>query len=147
MKITKKDFDWAVSENFISIEQAEVLWNKLENRTLNQPKFDLPHVAYYFGALIVISSMGWFMTEAWEKFGGGGIFLISLIYALCFLFAGRTLWYKQNLKIPGGLLFTMAVCMTPLIIYGLERFIGIWPQGDPGIYQGFHFLIQNHILI
>ncbi len=127
MKVSKEDLNWAASEGLISAEQAEALWEALEGRATTHSKFDLAHVAYYFGALIVISAMGWFMTQAWERFGGGGIFLISGIYAFCFILAGRTLWYKENLRVPGGLLFTMAVCMTPLAIYGFERLTGIWP--------------------
>lgn len=133
----------AVSEGILSKEQADKLWSVLELRYAERPKFDLPHMAYHFGALIVISAMGWFMTEAWERLGGGGIFIISTIYAVCFVLAGRTLWYKQELKIPGGLLFTMAVCMSPLAIYGLERLTGLWPQGDPGIYRDYHIWIKG----
>lgn len=143
MKVSKEDLNWAASEGLISTEQVEALWRALESRRGAGPKFDLAHVAYYFGALIVISAMGWFMTLGWERFGGGGIFLIAAAYALCFVLAGRTLWYKEHLKIPGGLLFTMAVCMTPLAIYGLERLTGIWPQGDPGVYRGYHIWVKG----
>jgi hypothetical protein len=143
MEIYRKDLDAVVSEGLITTQQAEAIWGRLEQREPNRPKFDLPHVAYYFGALIVISAMGWFMTEAWERFGGGGIFLISTLYALGFVLAGKTLWHDQNQRIPGGLLFTMAVCMTPLIVYGLERLTGIWPQGDPGGYSGFHIWVKG----
>ena len=143
MDISKEDVFWAASEGLISTQQAGALWKALESRSTIRPRFDLAHVAYYFGAMIVISAMGWFMTLAWERFGGGGIFLISAIYALCFVLAGRTLWYKEDLKIPGGLLFTMAVSMTPLAIYGLERLTGIWPQGDPGVYRGYHFWVKG----
>ena len=147
IKISKQDLDAAVAEGLLSQAQAEKLWSAWERRRQEQPRFDLPHVAYYFGALIVIAAMGWFMTEAWEVFGGGGIFVIATLYALGFVLAGRTLWYGQKLKIPGGLLFTMAVCMTPLAIYGLERWTGIWPQGDPGAYQDFHVWIKGSWLL
>lgn len=143
MKISKEDLDSAVSDEIISAEQAQQLWRMLESRYEEHPRFDLPHVAYYFGALIVISAMGWFMTEAWEKFGGAGILIISIIYALCFILAGRTLWYQQGLKVPGGLLFTMAVGMTPLAIYGIKCLTGFWPQGYPGIYRDYHIWIKG----
>ncbi len=143
MKVSKEDLTWAASEGVISPEQVEVLWKALEGRRGASPKFDLAHVAYYFGALIVVSAMGWFMTLGWERFGGGGIFLISAAYALCFSLAGRTLWYTERLKVPGGLLFTMAVGMVPLAIYGLERLTGIWPQGDPGVYRGYHLWVKG----
>ncbi|MDO8527224.1 MAG: DUF2157 domain-containing protein [Deltaproteobacteria bacterium] len=143
MKISKKDFQWATDNGLISSDQAESLWTALESRSSDRPGFNFIHVIYYFGALIVISSMGWFMTRAWEQFGGGGIFGISLAYAFCFILAGRKLWNQPGLKIPGGLLYTMAVCMTPLAIYGLERFMGFWPQGDPGSYQNFHVWVKG----
>ncbi|GBC62423.1 DUF2157 domain-containing protein [Desulfonema ishimotonii] len=143
MKLSKEDFQWAVDENIITAEQRDRLWEGLLKRKGDRPKFDMPHVLYYFGAMIVISAMTWFMTTAWEEFGGGGIFIISVIYALCFVLAGHTLWFRNRLKVPGGLLFTLAVCMTPLAIYGLERFTGIWPAGDPGTYHDYHFWIRG----
>ncbi len=32
----------------------------------------------------------------------------------------------------------MAVAMTPLAIYGLQRWTGYWQGVDPGIYRDFH---------
>lgn len=142
MKVFKEDFDWAASRGLITPEQSDALWEALSERISDRPQFNFANVAYYFGALIVISAMSWFMTLAWESFGGGGIFIISSLYALFFVLAGRTLWFKQNLKIPGGLLFTIAVCMTPLAIYGLQRWTGMWPQGDPGAYQDYHIWVK-----
>lgn len=62
MRVTKGEFDKA-SRGIVAPEQAEALWRALE-RTATRPGFDLPNVAYYFGALVVISAMGWFMNEA-----------------------------------------------------------------------------------
>ena len=124
MRVSKKHFAGAVSEGVISEGQAEELWRVLERRDADRPRFDLPHVAYYFGALVVISAMTWFMTLGWERFGGGGILVISLSYALAFLVAGGLLWRDKSLRVPGGLLVTAAVCMTPLAVYGLETMTG-----------------------
>lgn len=147
MKISKNDLHWAASQRLITSAQADQLWQALQQRHGDTPRFDFPHVAYYFGALIVIGAMGWFMTEAWERFGGGGILVIALAYALCFALAGHSLWFKKKLTVPGGLLFTMAVCMVPLAIYGLERLTGLWPQGDPGIYRGYHIWVKGSWLL
>jgi hypothetical protein len=119
MKIVKEDIDWAISEGILSSEQGESLWNALQKRTSNRPQFNFANVAYYFGAFIVLSGMTWFMSLAWEQFGGKGLFFLACFYAFLFILAGQTLWFKQNLKIPGGLLFTIAVCMTPLAVLGL----------------------------
>jgi hypothetical protein len=146
MKITREDLIWAASTNIVTEAQADALWHALEKRGDVRPRFDLAHLAYYFGALIVMSAMGWFMTLAWENFGGGGICAIAVLYAVGFVLAGRTLWHSQ-LKVPGGLLITLAVWMTPLVIYGLERTTGIWPQGDPGTYRDFHIWVKGSWLL
>lgn len=143
MNVTKADLDHAVASGMISAQQAEGLWALWNDRGGVRPRFDLVHVAYYFGALIVLGAMGRFMTLGWEQFGGGGIFAIACAYAAAFVLAGRTLWHKMHLKIPGGLLVTMAVGMTPLAIYGLERALGLWPDADPGAYRGFHEWIKG----
>jgi hypothetical protein len=49
--------------------------------------------------------------------------------------------------VPGGLLFTLAVWMTPLAIYGLERVFGIWPQGDPGTFRDYHIWVKGSWLL
>jgi hypothetical protein len=87
--------------------------------------------------------MGWFMTKAWEGLGGAGLFTVALGYAVCFVLAGRALWDRLGLRVPGGLLFTMAVGMTPLATYGILRQFNLWPQGDPGAYHGFHVWIKG----
>src|SRR5919112_5771873 len=102
MRVRRKDFFGAVSEGVISEGQAVDLWRVLERRNANRPRFDLPHVAYYFGALVVISAMTWFMTLGWERFGGGGIFAISLTYALGFMVAGGLLWRGKGRQSSGG---------------------------------------------
>jgi hypothetical protein len=143
MKIYQEDLDWAVSQGLITAEQANALWNALSMRNSERPQFNFANVTFYFGALIVISAMTWFMTLAWESFGGGGIFLLASIYALCFVLAGSNLWWRHEMKIPGGLLFTIAVSLTPLAIYGLQRATGFWTQGDPGTYQNFYLWIKG----
>src|ERR671910_1530142 len=102
MRVRRKDVFRAVTEGVISEAQAEDLWRVLERRGQDRPRFDLPHVAYYFGALVVICAMTWFMTLGWERFGGGGIFAISLSYALGFVVAGGLLWRGEGPQNPGG---------------------------------------------
>jgi len=143
MNVSKADFNWAASQGLLSTEQADDLWLALQSRPTSRSRFDLAHVLYYFGALIVISAMTWFMTLGWAVFGGGGLFLIASLYALCFVLAGRILWNSKDFKVPGGLLFTIAVCMTPLAIYGLESLTGIWPQGEPRAYQDYYVRIKG----
>ncbi len=143
MKVTRDDLKQAAQNGVISADQAESLWQALRRQNADQPKFDLAHFAYYFGALIAMSAMGWFMTLGWQRYGGTGIFLISLSYGILFLLAGRTLWYKEGLIVPGGLLFTLAVWMTPLVIYGLQTMTGLWPQDYPGAYRDYYSWVKG----
>jgi hypothetical protein len=53
------------------------------------------------------------------------------------------LWRDKGLKVPGGLLVTAAVCMTPLAIYGFETMTGAWLQGVPGEYRDFYDYIKG----
>lgn len=147
MKISKKDLEWAATQNVISVDQADELWRHLAERRAQQPHLSAVHVAYYFGAMIVISAMSWFMTLAWEALGGSGIFAIASIYAGCFSLAGWTLWQRKVFQIPGGLLVTIAVGMVPLAIYGLERWLGFWPQGAPGSYRDYHVYIKGSWIV
>ena len=148
MNVSQDDLRKAATSSGISADQADALWRALQSTPTiaGKPKFDVTNVAYYLGSLIVIGAMGWFMNRAWELFGGPGIFAIASCYAVCFLLAGRTLW-KQDLRIPGGLLFTIAVCMTPLAVYGLERWTGFWPENDPGQYANFHPYLNGSWLL
>lgn len=143
LRLSRSDLDWASGEGLLSAEQASALWTALEARGPSGPRFDLPHVAYYAGALVVISAMGWFLTEAWESLGGEALTGIALVYGVIFSAAGRELWFKRDLRVPGGLLFTVAVCMTPLAIFGVEEATGLWPQGDPGDYTDYYVWVRG----
>ncbi|HET9000747.1 MAG TPA: DUF2157 domain-containing protein [bacterium] len=143
MNIVKRDFLQAAIDGGVSSEQAEVLWKALEKHHVRSASFDVPNVAYYLGALVVMAALGWFMTTAWERFGGRGILGIAVVYAACFGLVGYRLWQREPYRVPGGLLVTLAVWMVPLAIYGLERTTGIWPQGDPGAYSGYYAWIKG----
>src|SRR6266446_4693261 len=148
MRIERADLDEAIGQQILTGPQAAALWRFLQARQpvgaaaagaspAPQRRFNGLNVAYYFGALLVIGAMGWLMTLGWESFGGKGIFIIASLYAFCFTLAGLRLLAQPQTRTPGGLLVTMAVCMTPLAVYGLERMAGLWPEADPGNYRGF----------
>jgi hypothetical protein len=140
--VTWDDVQGAVAEEILSEAQAHRLWEALAARAATRPRFDAAHVAYYAGAVIVLSAMGWLITEAWESLNGLGVTFIAAAYAFAFWRAGDTLW-KKGLTTPGGLLFTMAVWMVPLAVYGLERASGLWPQGDPGSYRQYYIWVKG----
>lgn len=123
--------------------QAQQLWTRLATATEGQQKFDVLHVAYYFGGMIIIGAMTFFFSLAWERVGGAGIMALALAYGCLFGFLGPHLFHSRRLYAAGGLLTAVAVCMTPLAVYGLERAMDWWPQGNPGSYHNYHVWVKG----
>lgn len=109
------------------------------------PRFDLTHVLWYAGALIVIGAMGLFTNEAFNRMGGWALAACGSAYLVAFLAAGHMLWKNVTLRIPAGLLVAISVSMVPLIIYGVQDGLGIWEQamGDPDQYNRFFSYVNG----
>jgi hypothetical protein len=109
-----------------------------------QIRFDLVHLLWYAGALIVIGAMGLFSTLAFDQMGGKALATTALVYAVLFVLAGHHLWHRRHLRTPGGLLVAVAVAMMPLAVYGIQDAMGWWgPGGDPGRYNGFFVWVKG----
>ncbi|WP_375753774.1 hypothetical protein [Vibrio sp. HN007] len=139
MEVTKKKLKEAAAENIISNQQAEALYEFLANRSQDVPKFSFTHVLYYLGGLLAIGAMTLFMNLGWESFGGAGIVFVSLSYAVLGLFISNY-FAGKNLTIPAGICATFVVCLTPLTIYGLQQWLGFWP--DESVYRDYHRYIK-----
>jgi hypothetical protein len=108
------------------------------------PRFDVAHLLWYAGALIVIGAMGLFSTLAFSQMGGEALTVTAFAYAAIFLAGGHYLWTNKNLRTPGGLLIAIAVSMAPLAVFGIQEALGMWGQfGKPGAYQGFYVWIKG----
>ena len=142
-KISKNDLLIAAKKDVISEDQVERLWDTLLADSGSVKSSRILQFIYYFGALLVISAMTWFMTLRWSWLNGGGLCLVALSYGVAFFTSGYLLWQKEKFRIPGGLLITVAVCMAPLVIFGLEKYSGIWPAGDPGDYTGYYIWVKG----
>jgi hypothetical protein len=94
-------------------------------------------VAYYFGAMLMISACAWFLGDKWEALGSRGVFVTVLLYGLVALRLG--LWLRRKgYVVGGGLLVTVAVCLVPLLTYTVEDMLGLWPAARPGEYKEFY---------
>lgn len=114
-------------------------------RPLHQPvRFDLVHLLWYAGALIVMGAMGLFTTLAFDRMGGWALTITATAYAAIFTAAGRHLWHRRGLRTPGGLLVAVAVAMAPLAVYGVQDALGWWGAGGPpGRYHGFYLWVKS----
>jgi hypothetical protein len=108
------------------------------------PQFDLAHLLWYAGALIVMSAMGLFSTLAFASMGGTALTATAIVYGILFTIAGHHLWYARDLRIPGGLLIAIAVSMAPLAVYGIQEAYDAWGQfGRPGTVNDFYVWIKG----
>src|SRR5437899_1384521 len=135
MPISERDLKDLVTAGVIDAGTAERIAAHFKDAGAEPPRFDLTHTAYYLGALVVMSALGWFMNEAWARYGGWVLTLIAVAYAVAFTVAGESLWRKPGLRQPGGLLFTLAVWMTPLAVFGIQYELGWWPREARSIYM------------
>ena len=107
-------------------------------------RFDLVHLLWYCGALLIIGAMGLFSTTAFMALGGKALALVALVYGALFGLAGDYLWRKKGLTTPGGLLIAIAVSMAALLVYGLQEGYGLW-GGDktPGSMRDFYHFVKS----
>ncbi|MCA1621031.1 MAG: DUF2157 domain-containing protein [Acidobacteria bacterium] len=94
-------------------------------------------VAYYFGAMLMISACAWFLGDKWEALGTRGVFVTVLVYMLAALGLGLGL-RRRGYVVGGGLLVTVAVCLVPLLVYTVEDMLGLWPGPRPGEYAAYY---------
>jgi hypothetical protein len=108
------------------------------------PRFDVAHLLWYAGTLIVMAAMGLFSTLAFSQLGGEALAVTAVIYAIAFTAGGHYLWHTKNLRTPGGLLIAVAVSMAPLAVYGIQDALDLWGQfGKPGTVRGFYLWIKG----
>src|SRR3954468_14372752 len=148
MRYSEGDLQAATSAGVISTSDLERLLAFLSqsapDRTAPAAKFDAAHLLWYAGALIVISAMGLFSTVAFSQLGGRALTACAIAYAVAFTLAGHHLWYRKDLRVPGGLLVAIAVSMAPLAVYGVQAELGWWGKfGNPGTVHDFYIWIKG----
>jgi hypothetical protein len=107
---------------------------------------NLVTVAYYFGAMLMISACAWFLGDKWEELGSRGILATVVVYMLM---AGGLGWWLRNkgYLVGGGLLITVAVCLVPLLTYTIEDMAGLWPSEHPGRYENYYPWINGSWIV
>ncbi|ARU89462.1 DUF2157 domain-containing protein [Pseudomonas sp. M30-35] len=143
LTIQPTDLHKAVAAGVLAPGQDAALLSFLQQQNPERASFQLAHIAYYFGAMLIIGAMGWLLTEAWMNIGEGALLIISAAYMLLFTLCGRSMWQRGQ-QIPGGLLGAVAVSMTPLLIFAVQRLMGWWPLDDGlGSYNDYYKYVQS----
>src|SRR5688572_12600638 len=124
---------WGLERRFSDSGLAEPKALEVEQRK----GLNLVTVAYYFGAMLMISACAWFLGDKWELLGSRGVFVTVLIYMVI---AARLGWWLRSngYLVGGGLLITVAVCLVPLLTFTVEDMLGIWPHDRPGAYKNYY---------
>src|SRR5688572_1763270 len=105
LRLSATDIDRAIEQQVISREDGERLlkWG-YDQRFDRGPRipadrspetargFNLVTIAYYFGAMLMISACAWFLGDKWEELGSAGILGTTLAYAL--IATGVGLWLR-----------------------------------------------------
>lgn len=131
MELHRPDLDAAARQGLINVDQAEALWRFLDaHQRAHRAGFRPAHILVYLGGLIAIGAMTLFMTLGWERFGGGGLFVIAVGYAGGAIAVAHWMLHRQQLPIPAGILGALAIALVPLAVYGLQNMMGWWPEGE-----------------
>lgn len=123
--ISKSDLDWASSQGLLPADQVSHLWHALISRSSTSSKFDLVHLFYYGGAAIVLIAMGLFMALVAAQYHAPALIATSALYGAGFIGLGSHLYFRKGLQVPGGLMFTLAVAITPVLLFGVLSLNGI----------------------
>ncbi|MCL1927826.1 MAG: hypothetical protein FWG07_03405 [Treponema sp.] len=126
MKYTDEHLNEAQKNGIFTGEQITKFREYVQNSNNQATKFQ--KVLYYGGALLIISAMTWLMKSCWDSFGSIGMTLISALYFLVFIIAGYIVFFRKNMEVAGGLLFSISIAITPLFVFSLLRFLDFWPQ-------------------
>lgn len=138
-----RDLARAVSAGVLQPGQDQALLAFLRQQPESRASFQLAHVAFYLGALLIMGAMGWLLTEAWMRIGDGALLAIALLYI-----GGITLFalslQRRNQPVAAGVLAAVAVSIVPLAVFAIERLAGWWPLDDAqGDYHQYYTYVQG----
>lgn len=128
ISLTKTHVDDAVQSHILTVEQGRQLWQFWRERELQGvSRFDFVSILQYLGMGGVLLAMA-LLVRSHDLLGRFGLAQLSVVYALLFFGVGVLLWKRPHYRFGGGLFLTLAVCMIPLILYGIEYGFGLWPN-------------------
>lgn len=141
------DLTRAVDAGILDAGQKQALLAFLERQPARQASFQLAHVAFYLGALLIMGAMGWLLSEAWMRIGDAALLAIALLYILLLTLGGLAM-QRRGQVIPAGVLGAVAVSIVPLAVFALERLVGFWPLDDvQSNYHHYYSYVQGGWLL
>jgi len=123
--IYPSDLEYAVKQGTITEKESVKLWPELQARAEKRFSTTLEDLGYVSGALLIISSLTWFTSLAYENKDSLALFYLGLFYVFGFGATGFYFWNKTTTdysKIVGGIFITIAVSVSPVPTFALDRF-------------------------
>jgi hypothetical protein len=124
MKYTDEQLNEAVKNDIFSAGQVDKFREYVQSISGNVTKFQ--KLLYYGGGLLIISAMTWLMTTSWDNYGPKGVSFISALYIIIFFIAGYYVFFRKSMEVAGGLLFSVSIAVTPLLVYSILRAFNVW---------------------
>jgi hypothetical protein len=138
-----KDLARAVQAGILQPGQDQALLAFLRQRPAQRGSFQLAHVAFYFGAMLIMAAMGWLLTEAWMRIGDWALLLIASLYILLLTLFAVNLQRRVQ-PVAAGVLAAVAVSIVPLAVFAIERLVGWWPMDDAQAnYHQYYTYVQG----
>jgi len=138
-----RDLARAVDAGILQQGQDQALLAFLRQQPQTRGTFQLAHVAFYFGALLIMGAMGWLLTEAWMSIGDSALLVVASLYiALLTLLALKL--QRREQPVAAGVLAAVVVSIVPLAVFAIERLIGWWPLDDTqSDYHQYYTYVQG----
>lgn len=138
-----KDLARAVGAGILQPGQDQALLAFLRQQPQTRGTFQLAHVAFYFGALLIMGAMGWLLTEAWMSIGDSALLAVTSLYIILLTLIALKL-QRQDQPIAAGVLAAVAVSIVPLAVFAIERLAGWWPLDDiQSDYHQYYTYVQG----
>ncbi|WP_313712866.1 DUF2157 domain-containing protein [Pseudomonas sp.] len=146
-RIDAKDLARAVQAGILQPGQDQALLAFLRQQPPARGSFQLAHVAFYFGALLIMGAMGWLLTEAWMTIGDGALLAVATLYIVLLTSFALTLQRRRQ-AVAAGVLAAVAVSIVPLVVFAIERLTGWWPLDDAQAdYHQYYTYVQGGWLL
>jgi len=142
MKLQRADLERAEQAGVLLAGQGEALWSFLTQAGLSDEvaQFRFAHVLYYLGGMIAIAAMSLFMTVGYTTWGAWSLTVFGVGYAFVAWRLGVWFLERKHLQVPAGILFTLAIVLVPVAVYGIEAGLGHWSNGER--VSEYHALID-----
>jgi len=142
-RFSAKDLARAVQAGILQPGQDQALLQFLRQQPAKRGSFQLAHVAFYFGALLIMAAMGWLLTEAWMSIGDWALLAIATLYIVLLTLFALNLQRRAQ-PIAAGVLAAVAVSIVPLAVFAIERLVGWWPMDDrQTAYHQYYTYVQG----